>query len=158
MSSLQTVCQLDKETPDVDAGELVLENSFQQSHRCMIRYNSMSASDYCISCSRSPCKSLKSPLLGRLRREEGVVFNVIGGNTSGRCYTYTMVKEKSQAVNQVRLPYASCLGDYQSQGRWMMNFSMFLHEDIARIGAAFLVDAEGQQLKVVNDCCPGAKR
>ena len=39
---------------------------------------------------------------------ESVAFNTEGSNTSGCCYTYTVVKEKSQAVDQVRSKISPC--------------------------------------------------
>ena len=48
---------------------------------------------------------------------EGVAFNVKGSHTSWCCYTYTVIKEKSQAVDQVGLACASCPRDDHPQ-RW----------------------------------------
>ena len=58
---------------------------------------------------------------------EGVAFDVEGSHTSWCCYMYTMVEEKSQAVDQVQLPCASCPRDYQSQLWWVVSLSIFPH-------------------------------
>ena len=55
---------------------------------------------------------------------EGVAFDVEGSYTSWCCYTHTMVKEKSQTVDQVGL---TCPRDDQSQWWWVVNLCIFPH-------------------------------
>ena len=59
---------------------------------------------------------------------EGMAFDVEGCHAGGCCYTHTMVKEKSQAVNQIRLSRPSCSGDYQSQRLWMVRLGMLSND------------------------------
>ena len=50
-------------------------------------------------------------------RVEGVAINLEGGHTSWSCNDNLMLQEKSETVNEVRLPCAGCARDYHSQ-RW----------------------------------------
>ena len=47
---------------------------------------------------------------------EGLAIDVEGGHTSWSCNQYLVLQEKSEAVNEVGLPCASCAGDNHPQG------------------------------------------
>ena len=46
---------------------------------------------------------------------EDVAFSVDGGNASECCYTVLVVKEKSEAMDQVRLSSSSCSSHYEPE-------------------------------------------
>ena len=65
---------------------------------------------------------------------DGVAFNVEGGHISGSTHSrvhvaaHTRVEEKSQAVDQVRLPRPSCSTDYQPKWCWVVRLGMLSYE------------------------------
>ena len=61
---------------------------------------------------------------------EGVAFNVEGGNASGCCYTYSIVKEKSQAMDQVWLSGSSCSSHYEPKWQRVASLSVLLYQSV----------------------------